>query len=413
MSIEVSVIMISHNKYPQNLLTLYSFQNQTYDPEKFEVIFVDDSSTDQTTTLSNLETPFTFKYVRSKHNVGRSRAKNIGIQHASGKILIFLDVEMLVDPDFIEHHIHLHQTKENLVISCTNQQKIVYTVLDPKFNEKQIKRFYSMIKTKPKLLRKWKLSLSNHTKNMHLLLRYIKRIKRPVPLLGKQGIQSLFFHQLAYPDPTFPTIIRDYGPWLNGFHLPWIFCITRAVSFRKTLLDQVGYFNEEFAGWGSEDNELGYRLYKAGATFYDAPQIATYHQEHPYILTERKKEMIGNIVKFQQIHPDIDVAVISLPFIGKGSFVKASQVLHEYRTLSNQYPEQNKTFRDTLKKGLQAALKMFLENRSLVNLSEFVGLKDDEKWKETVLSELKILRSDDRFKRLVKVFDELFGDIEN
>ncbi|WP_339062217.1 glycosyltransferase [Tepidibacillus marianensis] len=290
MSIEVSVIMISHNKYPQNLFTLYSFENQTYDPKQFEVILVDDASTDQTATfLSRFDPPFAFKYVRSNQNVGRSRAKNIGIQHAAGIILIFLDVEMLVDPDFIEQHVLLHQGKENLVISSTNQQKLVYTVLDPKFNEKQIKQFYTIIKTKPKLLRKWKLSLSNHTKNIRFLLRYIKKLKMPVPLLGKKEINSLFFRQLTYPDPTFPAIIREYGPWLNGFHLPWIFCITRAVSFRKTLLDQVGYFHEEFAGWGSEDNELGYRLYKAGAIFYVAPQITTYHQEHPYVLTERKK----------------------------------------------------------------------------------------------------------------------------
>ncbi|WP_339062215.1 hypothetical protein [Tepidibacillus marianensis] len=123
--------------------------------------------------------------------------------------------------------------------------------------------------------------------------------------------------------------------------------------------------------------------------------------------------MIGNIMKFQQIHPEIDVAVITLPFIGKGSFIKASQVLNENRILSKEYPEQYKVFKDTLKKGLHEALNMVLQNQSLANLSEFVGLKEDAKWKEIVRLELKILRSDNRFTQLVEIFHELFGEIEN
>ncbi len=97
MSIDVSIIIPTYNKFPLNLLTLYSLENQTYDSSKFEVILVDDGSTDSTLSIAdNYLFPFHFKYIRVPQNIGRPAARNTGIRAAKGRWIIFLDAEILV-----------------------------------------------------------------------------------------------------------------------------------------------------------------------------------------------------------------------------------------------------------------------------------------------------------------------------
>jgi hypothetical protein len=114
--IEVSIIMPSFNKYPLNLLTLYSLERQTFDPSKMEVIFIDDASTDQTEqNLKDYNPPYHFNYIRSKTTLGRSRGRNLGIKASRGTILIFLDAEMITEPDFVENHFNYHQSAQNVL----------------------------------------------------------------------------------------------------------------------------------------------------------------------------------------------------------------------------------------------------------------------------------------------------------
>ncbi len=53
------------------------------------------------------------------------------------------------------------------------------------------------------------------------------------------------------------------------------------VAFAKKWLDIAGWFDEEFTHWGGEDNEFGYRLYRAGCFFRFVDGGMAYHQEPP------------------------------------------------------------------------------------------------------------------------------------
>ena len=53
------------------------------------------------------------------------------------------------------------------------------------------------------------------------------------------------------------------------------------VAFAKKWLDIAGWFDEEFTHWGGEDNEYGYRLYRAGCFFRAVDGGMAYHQEPP------------------------------------------------------------------------------------------------------------------------------------
>lgn len=53
------------------------------------------------------------------------------------------------------------------------------------------------------------------------------------------------------------------------------------VAFAKKWIEKVGEFDEEFTHWGGEDNEFGYRLFKAGCFFQSLDGAMAYHQEPP------------------------------------------------------------------------------------------------------------------------------------
>jgi len=62
---------------------------------------------------------------------------------------------------------------------------------------------------------------------------------------------------------------------------PWTLAYTGNLSLRRSLLDEVGGFATEFAGWGFEDVDLGVRLHSAGANFVFSRFALGYHLADP------------------------------------------------------------------------------------------------------------------------------------
>ena len=95
----VSVIVPAHNEEHYIGACLASLFGQTLDPATFEVIVIDDGSTDKTIAVVRK-----FPQVRlltQKHG-GPANARNLGATKARGRILAFLDADMTFAPDFVE-----------------------------------------------------------------------------------------------------------------------------------------------------------------------------------------------------------------------------------------------------------------------------------------------------------------------
>lgn len=397
MSIEVSVIMISYNKYPQNLFSLFALENQTFDLSKMEVIFVDDSSTDETSKLKEYSFGFEFKYIRCETNVGRSKAKNIGIHASRGSILIFIDAEMILDPEFVIQHYNYHQIEDNFVVTGCLQHYCTYTVIDPNFNTKQRKHVYSLIKkTNRKSSKKIKLRKS-----------LLKKTHEKIQLFSEEDVKNLQYKNLSFYEPFYPEVIHKYGTEFKGFYMPWIFVITHNISLRKNLIMDVGLFYEEFQGYGCEDWELGYRLYKNGAKIIDNPHVHVYHQEHPRGNND-SNEGIDNYLKFFRQHPNFDVGVMCLAWIGKSRF-EINDLIGEFKKLNRENPEQYVNFSKGLIELFNGVLVCLSEKKRITDLLSYSEMKSDINKMELMVKEKKKLAMEKKAEKLVKTMDYLLN----
>lgn len=93
----VSIIMPTYNRADSIVHAVNSVLKQTY--PSIEVLVVDDGSTDHTrSVLENIEG---IRYILQEHG-GQAKARNTGLQHASGKIIASLDSDDIWYPDFLE-----------------------------------------------------------------------------------------------------------------------------------------------------------------------------------------------------------------------------------------------------------------------------------------------------------------------
>lgn len=110
---QVSVIVPVYNTENYLKECLNSILCQTF--SDFELILVDDGSTDNSGTICDEYAEKDLR-VRSFHsqNNGVSSARNIGLDHAKGSSIIFVDADDLIDKDYIEK---LTSVSSDLVLS--------------------------------------------------------------------------------------------------------------------------------------------------------------------------------------------------------------------------------------------------------------------------------------------------------
>lgn len=412
MSAKVSIILISYNKYPLNLFTLYSLEKQTFDPGKMEVILVDDNSTDRTNSLKRYKAPFCFKYLYSPENLDRAGAKNLGIREAEGEIVIFLDAEVLVAPDFVANHLRHYSTGEEIAVSGNLSHFSIFSFLYPGFARKQLRLLHSCLQKEPLLMERAAQLLGVPSEELRFFDKFRQHViksRQPVALLTREDIAGGQFKQLSVPAwHFFSGITQKYGPDLSGFYLSWIFFITRNVSVRKRIFSAIGLFNEAFKGWGSEDWEFGYRLYKNGVKFIEDREIVSYHQEHPFSMSHRVSDKMRNYTKFMALHPEIEVCAVALNFLRKRRFIQINRIIADYYRLNEELPKQFIYSQEVFIKLTQQIPLLLSEGKPVTRLWQHVGL-EKEPCRRKLLAELEALRKTGRYRHYLSAYDLLLS----
>lgn len=104
-----SVIITSYNRCPALLKTLDALGRQTVDPGKYEILVVDNGSTDETYELaSRLVLPCSLTVLQCLQNQGIAGGRNLALGHAHGRYLILVSDDLIVPEDFIAMHLETH-----------------------------------------------------------------------------------------------------------------------------------------------------------------------------------------------------------------------------------------------------------------------------------------------------------------
>jgi len=106
---KLSVIIPTYNRAEWLKRVVESLLNQTY--QDFEIIVVDDGSVDGTESLIRdvmKNAPCELVYIRQE-NKGPASARNTGVKHAKGELILFIDDDVLPAPNLLEEHVSGHQ----------------------------------------------------------------------------------------------------------------------------------------------------------------------------------------------------------------------------------------------------------------------------------------------------------------
>ena len=248
-ALSASIVIPCYNKVATLSEVLVALRRQTYAHDLFEVLIVDDGSTDEIRDLAAREqTPrVRFEWLGPHSEVCPARVRNHGLEEARGDVVIFLDADILVGPDFVSEHVHAHA-------SCGADAAIIGYV---------------------------------HAYGATASSRRPEVVRAP-PLAGLCDALP----QLLQADPKRWLDGREnhYRIWpdLARCPMPWFYYWTGNISVGRLLAREVGGFDESFKNWGFEDIEFGYRLWKRGLSFALRRAAWGFHYPHPTASDEQK-----------------------------------------------------------------------------------------------------------------------------
>lgn len=207
----ISVIIPTYNR-ARNLA--FCLESLTWQDEKaFEVIICDDGSSDNTREVAqSFKDRLNLSY-RYQEDLGfrAAEARNLGLQAARGKLLIFLDSDIVVPPAFVRTHAATH-ARYGLAKIAVNS--FVWRMLEEIEDD--------------------------------LGLPPAEYIPRHQDILKPDSRTR--YQLFERSDPVEETYFLD----------------SNAFSIKREDLELVGGFDPEFVGWGHEDTELGYRIARYG-----------------------------------------------------------------------------------------------------------------------------------------------------
>ena len=117
----VSIIMPSYNTAAYIADSIRSVQAQTY--ENWELIIVDDCSTDDTDAVVASFSDNRIRYLKNPVNSGAAVSRNYALREAKGKWIAFLDSDDLWEPEKLEKQIRFMR-EHGYAFSYTNYNEI-------------------------------------------------------------------------------------------------------------------------------------------------------------------------------------------------------------------------------------------------------------------------------------------------
>jgi glycosyltransferase involved in cell wall biosynthesis len=114
----ISIVIPTYNRQDRLIELLESLAGQVGTVDRFEVIVVDDGSSDGTEAVASLTFPYPLRYIRQA-NQGDAAARNTGARLSRADLLVFFDDDILIAPDFLAQLVEAHSFYPNSIIVGT------------------------------------------------------------------------------------------------------------------------------------------------------------------------------------------------------------------------------------------------------------------------------------------------------
>lgn len=277
-----SLIIPTYNKLPRLKLLLASLKAQTCSFEKFEVIIINDQSTDGTKEyLETLKTDFLVRVINKNHS-GRAKTRNAGLKLAQNEIIIFVDDDLILSPNFIENHLIRQSQNMSIVHGKIVNLSYLKFFEDPSYGE-----LYSGIEmNESKIISLKKQCITEAD--------IVNRFDTKVAKNKKCTLYEKMIH----------ILLTDYKGKAD-----WIAFSGGNISVPQKWLQKIDGFDEQFGlEWGCEDLELGYRLFKLQKPIEYLDNAVNYHIAH--YRSGFKEEHRKNIAYFYDKHKDPNILLL-------------------------------------------------------------------------------------------------------
>lgn len=260
----LSIIIPTYNRLEILKRCLRLLEEQSASRDSFEVLVVDDGSTDGTREYLEsyvVASPLQARYFYQQ-NKKQGVARNLGAQHARGDLLMFIGDDILATPVLVEQHLAFHD----------------------RYNTNRNMAVLGYIRWAPDM-----------------------KVTRFMNWVGEMGWQFGF------------SLIKD------PMDLPFNFFYTSNISLPQQRFIDCGGFDEDFREYGWEDIELSLRLKERGLKIVYNPEALAYHF-HPTSLAsfcQRQMKVGYSALCFFNKHPEME-RFLSMTWVPRYSIFKRS-----------------------------------------------------------------------------------------
>lgn len=254
----ISVIMPTYNRSSLLDYSLQSLVLQDLERSQFEVVVGDDGSADDTREIvRKYEDRLHIRYAFQEDKGYRpASTRNMALKLAHGKTCLFIDSGIILSQDCLRTHIDFHEK------AGPDNAAIGYVYGFDHADENEL-RLRSMI------------DMNDPGSSIKKIRRYRKF----------QDVRNRYY--------------KLHADRLHDLPAPWAFFWTGHVSVSRENLFKVGLFDEQYDGrWGVEDNDLGFRLHKAGVQIHLLRSATCIHYPHNTAKPEKERQGLENCTYF-------------------------------------------------------------------------------------------------------------------
>jgi GT2 family glycosyltransferase len=212
-----------------------------------EIVVIDDKSP-RGDAIKGLANECQSVYVR---NTSRKRerqpafCRNLGFKASAGDIVVFNDADVIPEPGAVELYARYHELA-NVVVDAQ-----VWGVAGGQSVVENMKQF-----TAEELM----------------------RISRP-------------FIQVTHPEHI-GSIVWSTVENVNPSENWWSF-LSAQCCFKRDDLLKIGGWDEEYLGWGAEDNDVSYRAFRGGLRIVYAQDIKCFHIDHATSFERNREKCVS------------------------------------------------------------------------------------------------------------------------